>query len=141
MIRAGLLTFALLALPVTATAHCGSMQGSFSVTCEKGVKIYRHNAPSSVPAGPSKAQTHLEAAKLRQETAQRRIQAEQRAQAEQAELRRKEIENESYRNRIRQDNARRRVRRFRSAYISGSGYYGYYGGYTLARPVRVRRAN
>lgn len=37
------------ALPTTAFAACGQINGSFAVTCESGVKVYRHQAKSSVP--------------------------------------------------------------------------------------------
>jgi len=132
MIRAGILTLAILALPGVASAHCGSTQGSFAVTCESGVKVFRHNAPSSLPAGPTSAQIQLEIAKLRQQTAQQRIAADRQGQAEQAELRRQEIENERYRNRI--ENARRL--RIARGYGFNNGFYG--GGFQLARPVTVR---
>jgi len=136
MIRAGLLTLAILALPATAAAHCGSTQGSFSVNCESGVKVYRHNAQSSLPAGPTAAQIQLNIAKLRQQTAEKRIQAERNAQAEQADLRRQEIENERFRNRILQENAGRRSGRFTTGF-GNRGFYG--GGLTFARPVTVRK--
>ena len=101
MIRAGILTIALLALPGTAAAYCGGgSAANFSVNCESGVQVIRHNARSSIPRGLSSAQAQLEVAKIRQETELKRIQAQRSAQAEQAELRRREIENERYRNRI-----------------------------------------
>lgn len=37
------------ALPTQAFAGCGQMNGSFAVSCESGVKVYRHQAKSSVP--------------------------------------------------------------------------------------------
>lgn len=138
MIRAGILTLAILALPMTAAAHCGSSQGSFSLNCESGVKVYRHNAQSSLPAGPTAAQTQLNIAKLRQQTAEKRIRAERNAQAEQADLRAQEIENERYRNRILQHDRARRSGRFSSGFGFGSGQY-YGGGYSLGRAVNVRK--
>ncbi len=37
------------ALPSQAFAACGQTNGSFSVSCERGVQVYRHNAKSAVP--------------------------------------------------------------------------------------------
>lgn len=136
MIRTGIITLAILALPMTAAAHCGSTQGSFSLNCESGVKVYRHNAQSSLPAGPTAAQTQLNIAKLRQQTAEKRIQAERNAQAEQADLRRQEIDNERFRNRIVQENVGRRSGRLGTGF-GNRGFHG--GGFTFARPVTVRQ--
>lgn len=38
------------ALPGQAFAGCGQANGSFIVSCESGVKVYRHHAPSSHPS-------------------------------------------------------------------------------------------
>ena len=45
---------AALAFPAIASANCGTIQGSFSVTCEQGVQVFRHNALSGVPRGISR---------------------------------------------------------------------------------------
>lgn len=37
------------ALPAQAQAHCAAMNGSYVVTCEKGVKVYRHQTKSALP--------------------------------------------------------------------------------------------
>lgn len=132
MIRATILTVALLAIPGVASAHCGGTQGSFAVTCETGVTVYRHKAPFMIPAGPTSAQTQLEIAKLRQQTALARIAADRQTQSENSDLRRQEIAQEEYRNRVYQARSARRNRGY------GVGYGGYYGGYTLARPLTVR---
>jgi len=39
-----------LALPTSALAQCDTMVGSYAVTCEKGVQVYRHQALSPLPA-------------------------------------------------------------------------------------------
>ena len=57
------------AFPAAASASCGTTQGSFSVTCEQGVQVYRHNALSGVPAPISQAQASLEAEQIRARTA------------------------------------------------------------------------
>jgi len=119
---------AAMTFPAVASAHCGTTQGSFAVTCEQGVKVYRHNAPSALPRGLSAAQASLEAEKLRQSTAQSRIEAQARSQAAMNALRQRELDIKEYRARISARNARR------SGYVYGVGY----GGYRLARPIRVR---
>ena len=40
---------AALLFPVQAFANCGSVSGPYSVSCEQGVKIYRHNTKSIAP--------------------------------------------------------------------------------------------
>jgi hypothetical protein len=40
-------------LPTQAFAGCGQMNGSFVVSCENGVKVYRHQAKSSAPVAAS----------------------------------------------------------------------------------------
>jgi len=62
---------AAMALPAAASANCGTLQGSFAVTCEQGVQVYRHQALSSIPRGISQAQAQLEGEKIRAKTAQR----------------------------------------------------------------------
>jgi hypothetical protein len=37
------------AFPAAASANCGSVAGPYSVTCEQGVQVYRHNALSGIP--------------------------------------------------------------------------------------------
>lgn len=38
-----------LLFPVQAMAACGSVSGPYSVNCEQGVQVYRHNAKSIMP--------------------------------------------------------------------------------------------
>jgi len=39
-----------LAIPATAMANCNTTSGSYAVSCEKGVQVYRHQALSPIPA-------------------------------------------------------------------------------------------
>ena len=118
-----------LALPAAASAHCGTTQGSFAVTCENGVQVYRHNAPSAIPQGLSVAQAQLEAAKLRAKTAQSQINANARAQSRKADQKDRALAIEDYRARIYDRNTRGR----------NIGYAGGYGlpGYGFARPIVI----
>ncbi len=120
-----------LAVPAVAAAHCGSTQGSFAVSCEQGIQVYRHNAPSSRPRGLSQAQVQLKSEKIRQETELARIAANERAQAQSNALRQRELDIEDYRARVDARDLRGR---------SFGGGYGYHQrGYTIARPIRVRK--
>lgn len=117
------------ALPTAAAAQCGTLQGSFAVTCERGVQVYRHQALSGMPAPLSQAESNLKAEQLRQETARARIQAQARANARAAKLRERELALEDYRARVFDRTARRT-----SFPIGAFGA----GGYQFAQPVRVR---
>ena len=98
---------AALAFPTVASAHCGSNQGSFSVTCERGVTVYRHNALSSIPQGISQADAQLEVEKIRAKTARARIESEERISIRRADTReRKAVESRS---RFRTDRNGRRI--------------------------------
>jgi len=121
---------AAMAMPALASAHCGTKQGSFIVTCEKGVKVYRHDALSSIPQGPSIAEARLEAAKERQKTARLRISAAANSQAASNKLRQRALDIKEYRARVYDRNTRRRSYSY--------GGYGYGGGLSFARPIRVR---
>ena len=143
MISAGIIAIALMSLPTTAFAYCGnSADGNFSVNCQNGVKVFRHNAPSSIPVGRSAASTQLEIAKIRQETELRRIQADRRSQAEIADLRRLEIENERFRNRIIQHRSFGRTR-FVNQGFGFSNFNGFsnFDGFRAGRPVNVRKVD
>lgn len=79
------------ALPTQAQAHCASMNGSYVVTCEKGVKVYRHQAKSALPRSlasntqastKSSAQAERRAAVAQQLEARRISIAENRQRAE-----------------------------------------------------------
>lgn len=134
-----------IALPTAASAHCGTTQGSFAVTCEKGVQVYRHQALSPFPRGLSRADAQLEVEKMRQETAQMGIAANARAQAANAKLREREIAIQDYRARVYDRNTRGQ------SYVSYGGGYGYGSGFAgnfgsssqLARPAgfNENRAN
>ncbi len=115
-----------LAFPAIASAHCGTTQGSFAVTCEQGVKVYRHNALSSIPRGITQQQAQANAEKTRQKTERLRIAASERSQARTNALRQRELDIKEFRARV---NDRNRVRR---------SFGGYSRGYTIARPLRVR---
>ena len=119
------------AMPATALAHCGTTQGSFAVTCEQGVKVYRHNSLSGVPAPISQAEAFLEAEELRARTARAQIASQDRANALAARLRQRELAIEDYRARI-EDRATRR----RTSFPIGS-YYN--RGFSFGRPVRIRK--
>lgn len=124
-----------LALPAVAAAQCGTLQGSFVVTCEQGVQVYRHNAPSAIPRGLSQAQVQLKAEKLRQRTEVARIAATERAQAQRNALRQRELDIQSYRARVDASNLRNR------GVVYGNGFGFNQRGYTIARPLRVRKVN
>jgi len=113
---------AAMALPAAASANCGTLQGSFAVTCEQGVQVYRHQALSSIPRGISQAQAQLEGEKIRAKTAQRQIAAQERANRRDIELRRRELALEDYRTRIFDANLRNRRRSFGLRSNSGFGF-------------------
>lgn len=120
---------AIAAIPATASAHCGTTQGSFAVTCEQGVKVYRHNSLSARPRGLTPTQARIEAETIRQKTERSRLAAMQRSEARANALRQRELDIEDYR-------VRAEDRNFRNRSVV---YGGRYGGYTIARPIRVRR--
>lgn len=80
------------AMPSLALAHCGTTSGSFSVSCEKGVIVYRHNSYSTIPRGLSAAQAKLEVAKIKQKATREKLAAQSRAKAAELALREREIE-------------------------------------------------
>ena len=82
---------AAITFPATASASCGTMQGSFIVTCEQGVQVYRHNALSGVPAPMTQAQADLKIEQSRAKTARQRISAQARTDARNANLREREL--------------------------------------------------
>ena len=124
------------AFPIAASANCGSLNGSFTVSCEQGVKVFRHNAPSGVPAPLSATQASLEAERIRARTARAALASQDRANARNAELRERELALEDFQTRIYQDNIRRR------SFIGfgGFGSYGGFGrrGFSFGQPVRIR---
>lgn len=121
-----------IAVPATASAHCGSTQGSFAVTCEQGVKVYRHNALSGIPAPLSQGEAFVQAEQIRAQTARAQIQAQARRDARSAELRQRELDIENYRARIYDRNIRR------TSFPIGS-YYN--RGFQFGQPVRIRKGS
>lgn len=121
---------AAIAFPATASASCGTTQGSFAVTCEQGVQVYRHNALSGIPQGLTPAQASLKSAQLRAKTDRLRIAAQERNSQRASIIRERELEQERYRNRILNSNFRRRS-------VVGYGTYGSRGSF-FGRPVRIR---
>jgi len=130
---------AAIALPAAASANCGTIQGSFAVTCEQGVQVYRHQALSSIPRGLSQAQAQLQAEQIRAQTAQRAISAQERADIRANNLQRRELALEDYRTRI-FDNALRRRSSFglRSRGFN-NGIGGFNSGIGLVQPIRVQQ--
>jgi|GEM_PF-2337155 len=120
---------AAITFPATAAAHCGTMQGSFIVTCEQGVQVYRHNSLSGMPAPMTRAQAIVEAEELRAKTAQQRISAQSRSDARTADLRERELAIQDYRARIYDRNTRGR-----SYYVTSFGNRGF----GFARPGSFR---
>ena len=133
---------AAIALPTAASANCGTIQGSFAVTCEQGVQVFRHQALSSIPRGLSQAQAQIEAEKIRAKTAQRSIAAQERADIRAANLQRRELAIEDYRARI-FDRALRNNRSFglrNNSFGTGFGFGGgLNSGIGLVQPIRVQQ--
>lgn len=76
------------ALPTQALANCGSASGSYVVSCESGVKVYRHQAKSPLPASLSNPNRQTQSdrqadrrAAVAQQLEARRISIEERRQA------------------------------------------------------------
>lgn len=126
------------AFPAAASAHCGTMQGSFAVTCEKGVQVYRHQALSSIPQGLSPQQTQLEAEKIRAKTQRAQIASNGRIAAANAKLRQRELAIQDYRARVYDRNTRGRSSF--AGFGNGFGFGGFSAGVgsPIARPVGLR---
>jgi hypothetical protein len=88
------------AFPAAASANCGSVAGPYSVTCEQGVQVYRHNALSGIPHRLTQAEAAVQTAEIRAETDRLRIAADERANRRASDLRAREIREENFRNRI-----------------------------------------
>ena len=116
---------AALALPAGAAAHCGTMQGSFKVTCEQGVKVYRHQALSGIPQGLSAERASLKREEIRAETARAQIASDARIAAAKAKLRERELALEELK--ITTNANRRGNRRY---FIPSTGFRsGFHGGF------------
>ena len=139
---------AALAFPTVAAANCGTQQGSYTLTCEQGVQVFRHNALSGVPRSITQAEATLQAEQIRAKTAQKRIESQERASQRDAELRDRELGLEDYRARI-YDRTTRRFTNSRNSFNNrsgvgrfGSGSFGSIGfasgGFNYGQPVRIR---
>lgn len=133
---------AAVAFPVAASANCGTIKGSFAVTCEQGVQVYRHQSLSPIPLGLSQAQAQVEIAKINQQTANRQIAAQERANIRSIEQQRRELALEDYRSRIfdRALLSNRRSFGLRNNRI-GTGFgSGFNSGLGLVQPIRVQHS-
>ena len=131
------LTVGLMAVPTAAFAHCSGGTANFAVSCESGVTVIRHRANSAMPIGLSPAQAKVKIAKMEQATARAKIAAKARADAAKAELKARELDVKQYRAQVYNRNSQRG--RYVSYGHTGFGYgFGTGGGYTVARPIRVR---
>ena len=99
-------TMAAMALPNIAMAHCGGHKnGSFNVSCESGVKVYRHDALQSPRIDPNisaqikianiNRRTQLDAINSRERIANRRAQLERRRVASEEFFQRSLVERPS----------------------------------------------
>ncbi|MEP1230895.1 MAG: hypothetical protein ABJG88_09490 [Litorimonas sp.] len=74
-------TLAAMALPNVAFAHCGGQtKGSFNVSCEAGVQVYRHQSLQLPRLSPN-AQARVEVAKINRRTQQDAIASRERIAA------------------------------------------------------------
>lgn len=117
---------AALAFPAIASANCGTIQGSFSVTCEQGVQVFRHNALSGVPRGISQAEATVRSAEIRANTDRLRIESQERADRRDQNLREQELTQDDIRTRIFDRNTRRFNNRF--SFGNNRGFGGGFGG-------------
>jgi len=98
---------AALTFPTAASAACGTMQGSYAVTCEQGVTVYRHNALSGIPAPLSQAEAIVEAEEIRAKTARSQLAAQERANLRATEAERRQLALDEYNSRVYNTNVRR----------------------------------
>ena len=112
--------------PAAASAHCAAVEGSFAVTCESGVQVFRHQAPSSLPQGLSPQQAQLRAEQIRAKTQRAQIASNGRIAAANAKLRQRELAIQDYRARIYDRNTRGR-----SSFAGFGGGFGF-GGFNNA---------
>ena len=141
---------AALSFPTVAAANCGTMQGSYALSCEQGVKVYRHQALSGVPRSITQAEATVQAEKIRAKTAEKRLASEERASLRDADLRTRELNLEDYRARIYNRNTRRLSSNVGNSFNNrssvgrfGSGKYGSVGfetanGYNYGQQTSVR---
>ena len=120
---------AAITFPTAAAANCGTMQGSFNVTCERGVQVYRHNSLSGIPAPMTQAEATVKAAEIRAKTARQRIAAQSSSDARMADLRERELSIQDYETRI----AGEALRRSPFAFSAPSYGYGYGTNFNRAR--------
>ena len=82
-------TLAAMALPNMAFAHCGGhghSKGSFKVSCEAGVQVYRHNALQAPRLDPN-AQARIEVARINRRAQQDVNASRERIAAQNAQIR------------------------------------------------------
>lgn len=120
-------------VPSAAWAGCGHSSGSYNVSCESGVKVYRHQAKDLRSVGLTANQTKLKIAKMQQETQRQAIAASRATARENAALRSRQI-----------DNQRFFYRRATTTPRYGSSRYGYNRAYgsrfaVISRPAYRRR--
>lgn len=118
------------AFPAAASAQCGTLQGSFMVTCERGVQVYRHNSLSGIPAPMTQAEATVKAEEIRAKTARQRIAAQSRSEARSADLRAREIAILDFQARSENQALRR------SPFAFSTPVYGYGYGVQTTRGVR-----
>lgn len=124
---------AALAFPAAAFAGCGTMHGSFAVTCEQGVQVYRHNSLSGVPAPLTQGEVALQIEKSRAKTASAQLAAQERASRRSDNIRERELALADYNARVNDTNLRV-LRRNSNLYYGGYGRgYGFNtGGFNVA---------
>ena len=84
-------TLAAMALPNVALAHCNNQahkNGSFNVTCEAGVKVYRHQA-LQLPRADQNALARVEVARINRRTQQDANASRERIASQNAKIERR----------------------------------------------------
>jgi hypothetical protein len=85
------------AMPMSASANCAKMSGSFLVTCEKGVQVYRHNSMSLRTVGLSdKYAAQVETAEIRAKSQRDRLAAQADMTRARTKLREQALRNQRY---------------------------------------------
>ena len=88
-------TLAALALPNIASASCGQTKGSFNVSCESGVQIYRHNALKAPSISPSLS-ARLDAQRDNNRVQREAIASRERIANQNAQLERRRIASDRF---------------------------------------------
>ncbi len=111
---------AALAFPAIASASCGTSEGSFTVTCEKGVKVFRHNSLSARPRGLSASRLKAKAIEARQDADKARLESKDRYNLRKLALQERALDIKERQLEVSQRSTRRRF------------------AYSIARPIRVK---